>query len=306
MIEEWREYSKLLNTYLGPLPSADRRRTAACTRRSTRPSPSTGRLSTTNPNLQAIPIRTELGREIRSRVRRRAGPQAALGRLLAGRAAHPRARLRRAEAARGVRARRGHPRRDRRRGARQGPGDADEGRAQRSRRWSTSGSSTASRRSGSRRTSRSRASEAQEYIDAYLARFPHVQDFIAADDRAGRARRLRDDAARPAPARAGDPRLEPRRRARSASGSPSTRHAGHGRGHHQGGDGARSTAGCATRAAARGSSSRCTTSSCSRCPSAEVTAVRELVREEMCGAYPLDPPLAVDVGAGDDWDEAKS
>ena len=65
------------------------------------------------------------------RLRRRAGLQAALGRLLAGRAAHPRARLRRAEAARGVRARRGHPRGDRRRGARQGSGDADEGRAQR-------------------------------------------------------------------------------------------------------------------------------------------------------------------------------
>jgi DNA polymerase I-like protein with 3'-5' exonuclease and polymerase domains len=27
---------------------------------------------------------------------------------------------------------------------------------------------------------------------------------------------------------------------------------------------------------------------------------------EMCGAYPLDPPLAVDVGVGDDWSEAKS
>jgi DNA polymerase I-like protein with 3'-5' exonuclease and polymerase domains len=26
----------------------------------------------------------------------------------------------------------------------------------------------------------------------------------------------------------------------------------------------------------------------------------------MCGAYPLDPPLAVDVGVGDDWNEAKS
>jgi len=26
----------------------------------------------------------------------------------------------------------------------------------------------------------------------------------------------------------------------------------------------------------------------------------------MCGAYPLDPPLAVDVGVGDDWAEAKS
>jgi DNA polymerase-1 len=41
-------------------------------------------------------------------------------------------------------------------------------------------------------------------------------------------------------------------------------------------------------------------------PDAETSAVRELVRDEMCGAYPLDPPLAVDVGVGDDWNEAKS
>jgi DNA polymerase-1 len=40
-------------------------------------------------------------------------------------------------------------------------------------------------------------------------------------------------------------------------------------------------------------------------PETEGSAVRDLVREEMCGAYPLDPPLAVDVGVGDDWDEAK-
>jgi DNA polymerase I-like protein with 3'-5' exonuclease and polymerase domains len=26
----------------------------------------------------------------------------------------------------------------------------------------------------------------------------------------------------------------------------------------------------------------------------------------MCGAYDLDPPLAVDIGTGDDWHEAKS
>jgi hypothetical protein len=26
----------------------------------------------------------------------------------------------------------------------------------------------------------------------------------------------------------------------------------------------------------------------------------------MVGAYDLDPPLAVDVGTGDDWSEAKS
>ena len=30
------------------------------------------------------------------------------------------------------------------------------------------------------------------------------------------------------------------------------------------------------------------------------------MRQEMCGAYPLDPPLAVDVGVGDDWNEAKT
>ena len=41
-------------------------------------------------------------------------------------------------------------------------------------------------------------------------------------------------------------------------------------------------------------------------PETEVSGVRELVRAEMVGAYPLDPPLAVDVGVGDDWAEAKS
>ena len=41
-------------------------------------------------------------------------------------------------------------------------------------------------------------------------------------------------------------------------------------------------------------------------PDAEVREVRELVHAEMCGAYPLDPPLAVDVGTDDDWTEAKS
>ena len=41
-------------------------------------------------------------------------------------------------------------------------------------------------------------------------------------------------------------------------------------------------------------------------PDVETTAVRELVTEEMVGAYPLDPPLAVDSGLGDDWLAAKS
>ena len=40
-------------------------------------------------------------------------------------------------------------------------------------------------------------------------------------------------------------------------------------------------------------------------PQTEVSAVRDLVRSEMVGAYPLDPPLAVDVGMGDNWADAK-
>ena len=40
-------------------------------------------------------------------------------------------------------------------------------------------------------------------------------------------------------------------------------------------------------------------------PEAEVNAVKELVREEMVNAFELEPPLEVDVGAGDDWNDAK-
>jgi DNA polymerase-1 len=40
-------------------------------------------------------------------------------------------------------------------------------------------------------------------------------------------------------------------------------------------------------------------------PSAEMEAAGELVRREMCAAFELDPPLAVDVGVGKDWLAAK-
>src|SRR5206468_8378311 len=66
VIEEWREYSKLLNTYLGPLPSLISEADGRLHTTFNQTVASTGRLSTTNPNLQAIPIRTELGKEIRS------------------------------------------------------------------------------------------------------------------------------------------------------------------------------------------------------------------------------------------------
>ena len=38
----------------------------------------------------------------------------------------------------------------------------------------------------------------------------------------------------------------------------------------------------------------------------DVVAEDLQLREEMIRAYDLDPPLAVDIGVGDDWNEAKS
>ena len=64
MIERWRELSTLVKTYLEPLPglvdSASRLHTTFL-----QAVAATGRLSSVNPNLQNVPIRSALGREIR-------------------------------------------------------------------------------------------------------------------------------------------------------------------------------------------------------------------------------------------------
>ena len=98
-----------LDTYLLPFPEllGDDGRLRTTFSQTTA---STGRLSAQRPNLQNIPIRTPLGREIRATFVARRGLAAAVGRLLAGRAAHPCAPLGRGAAARRVRARRRHPR----------------------------------------------------------------------------------------------------------------------------------------------------------------------------------------------------
>ena len=66
VIEEWRELTKLLNTYLGPLPSLIAPGDGRLHTTFNQAVAATGRLSTSNPNLQAIPVRSDLGREIRS------------------------------------------------------------------------------------------------------------------------------------------------------------------------------------------------------------------------------------------------
>jgi len=66
LVEEWRELSKMLGTYLEPLPARVDPATGRLHTTFHQTVTATGRLSSSDPNLQNIPVRTELGAEIRS------------------------------------------------------------------------------------------------------------------------------------------------------------------------------------------------------------------------------------------------
>ncbi len=119
LILEHRQVSKLKSTYVDALPTlVDGEGRLHTTYQQA--IAATGRLSSTDPNLQNIPIRTALGRRIRRAFVAPDRKAAARRRLLAAGAAHPRPRVRRSRLEGGLRGALGHP--SRRRRARPAPG----------------------------------------------------------------------------------------------------------------------------------------------------------------------------------------
>ena len=178
VVEEWREYSKLLNTYLGPLPSMISEADGRLHTTFNQTVAATGRLSTSDPNLQAIPVRTELGREIRSAFVAEEGHRLLSAdysqielRILAHVSGEP--KLREAFA-------RGEDIHTATAAEVLGVDPAKLTSAQRSiAKMINFGIVYGISAYGLSENLEIPRDEAQEYIDAYLARFPHVQDFIA-------------------------------------------------------------------------------------------------------------------------------
>src|SRR6476659_8125373 len=303
VIEEWREYSKLLNTYLGPLPTliAEDGRLHTTINQAVA---ATGRLSTTSPNLQAIPIRTELGREIRSAFVAEPGHQLLSAdysqielRILAHVSGEPKLReafekgedVHTATAVEVL-----------------GVEPAELTSAQRSvAKMINFGIVYGISSFGLSENLEIPREEAQAYIDAYLARFPHVQDFIKrtieqskrdgyATSLLGRRRPVQELRAQNRQTRSLGERLAVNfvMQGSNADIIKVAMVRIHDR----------------LRAEGRGAKLvlQVHDELLLEVPDKEVARVKELVRQEMCGAYALDPPLAVDVGVGENWAEAKS
>jgi DNA polymerase I len=302
VVEEWRELTKLLNTYLLPLPElidGDGRLHTTINQAVA----ATGRLSTTSPNLQSIPIRTELGRRIRSAFVAADGARLLSAdysqvelRILAHVSGEPvlREAFARGEDIHAATASQvfGIPQAELARGQRDTAKMVNFGII-----YGIS-SFGLSENLGIPRE------EAQELIDTYLARLPRVRELIArtiAEASADGFVTTLLGRRRPIPElRASN------RQTRSLGERLAVNTVMQG------------TAADVIKVAMvriherlrrEGRAARLVLQVHDELllevPEVETSAVRELVREEMVGAYPLDPPLAVESGIGDTWADAK-
>ncbi len=304
VIEEWREYSKLLNTYLGPLPELIDDKDGRLHTTFNQAVASTGRLSTTNPNLQSIPIRTDLGREIRSAFVAESGHRLVSAdysqvelRILAHVSGEP--KLKEAFA-------RGEDIHAATAAEVLGKDPATLTKGERSvAKMVNFGIIYGISAFGLSENLEIPREEAQAYIDAYLARFPLVQDFIQrtieraerdgyATSLFGRRRPVPELKASNRQTRSLGERLAVNfvMQGTAADIIKKAMVAIHRRLREQG---------RAARLVLQVHDELLL-----EVPDVELSAIKELVRAEMCNAYSLEPPLAVDIGVGDDWAEAKS
>jgi DNA polymerase-1 len=304
VIEEWREYSKLLNTYLGPLPSLISEADGRLHTHFNQTVASTGRLSTSSPNLQAIPIRTELGKEIRSAFVAEQGCRLLSAdysqielRILAHVSGEPKLReafargddIHTATAVEVL----GKP-----------PSELTAGDRSIAK-MINFGIVYGISAFGLSENLEIPREQAQEYIDAYLARFPFVQDFI---------QRTIEQATRDGYATSLLGRRRPTPEIRASNRQ--TRSLGERLAVNfvmQGSNAdiiKKAMIAIHRRLREEGRGARLVLQVHDELllevPEVEIGPVKELVRDEMCSAYPLDPPLAVEIGVGDDWNEAKS
>lgn len=303
LIEQWRELSKLKNTYLDPLPKEIDPATGRVHTTFVQTAAPTGRLSSIQPNLQSIPIRTEVGRPLRgcfvaepgnllvsadySQVELRvlahmADEPVLKGFFLAGDDVH------RATAAQvfGI--------------------DAEEvDESQRSKAkmvnfgivYGLTGFGLADRLNIPR-------SEGDEFVKAYLERFPAVvafQDRVVAEAAEtgfattllGRRRPLPELKSSQAQTRRHGERLAVNTVIQGSAADIIKL----------------AMLRCHTALIDEGLSSRLVLQIHDELlfegPAAEAEAVTELARREMCAAYELEPPLEVEAGAGPDWLAAK-
>jgi DNA polymerase I len=302
-IESWRELSKLKNTYLDSLPDLIDSETGRVHTTFNQTATTTGRLSSTNPNLQNIPIRTEIGRPVRACFVAESGAQLLSAdysqvelRVLAHVADESVLKdvfragddVHAATAAEVFEIERD---------------EVDIGQRSKAKMvnfgivYGLTGFGLADRLNIPRK-------EGEEFVARYLERFPAVRAF-------------REQVIERAQEEGFVTTLMGRRRAipELRSGNPNTRRLGER---------------LAVNTVIQGTAADIIKVAMVRCfgalresdlttrlvlqihdellfegPPAEMEAAAELVRREMCAAYPLDPPLEVDVGVGPDWLGAK-